>query len=90
MDLTINIAKKMGWATLENSNLLTAAETGGFDVLITADQNLPDPQSFTTRRIPVLILSTNYWLPIERVVARVASAIDFLEANQVVRWEIEE
>jgi hypothetical protein len=87
---TVKSAKKMGWATLENGNLLTAAELGGFDVLITSDQNLPYQQSFTTRRIAVLILSTNHWPTIERVVARVSSAIDFLQASQVVRLEIED
>lgn len=87
---TVYSAKKMGWATLENGHLLTAAEAGGFDVLITSDQNLPYQQSFTTRRIAVLILSTNHWPTIELVVTRVSSAIDFLQPSQVVRLEIKE
>ena len=86
---TIQSAKKMGWATLENGNLLTAAEAVGFDILITSDQNLPYQQSFTTRKIAVLILSTNHWPTIEPEVARVKSAVDFLQAGQVIRLEIE-
>jgi predicted nuclease of predicted toxin-antitoxin system len=43
-------------AGLKNGRLLDAAEDAGFDVLITADQNLPDQQNFTRRKIAVLIL----------------------------------
>jgi hypothetical protein len=44
------------WAGLKNGRLLEAAEDAGFDVLITVDQNIPDQQNLTRRRIAVLIL----------------------------------
>ena len=43
-------------AGLKNGRLLDAAEDAGFDVLITVDQNIPDQQNLTRRRIAVLIL----------------------------------
>ncbi len=48
-------------AGLKNGRLLDAAEALGFDVLITVDQNIPDQQNLTQRRISVIILcgSTN-------------------------------
>jgi hypothetical protein len=38
-------------AGLKNGRLLDAAEAAGFDVLITVDQNIPDQQNLTGRRI---------------------------------------
>ena len=43
-------------AGLKNGRLLDAAEAAGFDILITADQNIPDQQNLTGRRISLLIL----------------------------------
>jgi hypothetical protein len=45
-----------GLAGLKNGRLLDAAETAGFEVLITVDQNIPDQQNLEGRRISLLIL----------------------------------
>ncbi|MGA3016284.1 MAG: DUF5615 family PIN-like protein [Bryobacteraceae bacterium] len=39
-----------GLAGLKNGRLLDAAESAGFDVLITVDQNIPDQQNLSGRR----------------------------------------
>jgi predicted nuclease of predicted toxin-antitoxin system len=49
-------ARYANLAGLKNGRLLEAAEDAGFDVLITVDQNIPDQQNLTRRRIAVLIL----------------------------------
>ena len=43
-------------AGLKNGDLLDAAEAANFDVLITVDQNIPDQQNLTGRRISLVIL----------------------------------
>ena len=43
-------------AGLKNGRLLTAAEDAGFDVLITVDQNIPDQQNLSGRKISIVIL----------------------------------
>ncbi len=48
-----------GWAALRNGELLVAAETAGFDVFITADQNLRYQQNLTARQIAIVELPTN-------------------------------
>jgi hypothetical protein len=53
----ISTAYEMGWATLENGDLLKAAETA-FDAFITTDQNLRFQQHLTGRRLAVLVLPT--------------------------------
>jgi hypothetical protein len=37
---TVRTAAEQGWSTLLNGQLLRAAETAGFDVLLTADTGL--------------------------------------------------
>src|SRR6187455_2050831 len=48
-----------GWSGLKNGALLSAAEDAGFDLFITADQEIRYQQDFTGRRIAMLVLSTN-------------------------------
>ena len=43
-------------AGLKNGRLLEAAEEAGFDVLITVDQNIPDQQNLSRRKIALVIL----------------------------------
>ena len=48
-----------GWSGLKNGALLTAAEEAGFDLFITADQELAYQQNLTSRKIAVMVLSAN-------------------------------
>jgi hypothetical protein len=57
---TVSTAYEMGWATLENGDLLSAAEAS-FDAFITTDQNLRHQQNLTERRLAILVLPTTSW-----------------------------
>ena len=46
---------------LENGELLKAAETASFDVLVTADQNIRYQQNLTGRRLALVVLGSNIW-----------------------------
>jgi hypothetical protein len=48
-----------GWSGLKNGELLTEAEAAGFDLFITADQELTYQQNLTGRKMAVLVLSRN-------------------------------
>lgn len=65
-----------GWSGLKNGALLTAAEEAGFDLFITADQELSYQQNLTGRKIAVLVLSTNNWGVVKQHVAGITEAID--------------
>jgi len=79
---------EMGWhPQLKNGELLDCAESAGFDLLITADQNIRHQQNLSGRRIALLVLGSNIW-PIvqnhgDQVAASVANAFagsyDFIE-----------
>jgi hypothetical protein len=50
-----------GWAALKNGELLDAVEAGGFDVFVTADQNLRYQQNLANRRVAIIVIGTNIW-----------------------------
>jgi len=61
----VRLARQMGWDTLENGELIDAAEKGGFDVMVTADQNLVYQQNLSGRKLALVVLDSNQW-PIVR------------------------
>jgi hypothetical protein len=83
---TISTAYEMGWAKLDNGDLLSAAEAS-FDAFITTDQNLRYQQNLSGRRLAILVLPTTSWPMIQHHLPRVAAAVnelrpgDFLELS---------
>ena len=69
-------AYERGWSTLRNGELLDAAETNGFTVLITTDTNLRYQQNMSSRRIAIVVLNTTSWPRIQTAVAEIVSALD--------------
>lgn len=70
----VRTACEMGWDTLSNGILLAAAEQGGFDIMVTSDQNIEHQQNLTGRRIALVILTTNHWLTVRSAAAAVLAA----------------
>jgi hypothetical protein len=68
-----------GWSGLQNGALLDAAEQAGFDLFITADQELPYQQNLTGRKIALLVLSTNNWSFIKAHASAILTAIAAVE-----------
>ena len=52
----VRTVKQQAWAGLKNGALLTQAETAGFSVLLTGDQNLEYQQNLSNRRLGVVVL----------------------------------
>jgi hypothetical protein len=55
----VTIAADLGWTTLENGDLLKAAESAGFDLLLTCDQNISYQQNLNGRRLALVVLTKN-------------------------------
>ena len=71
----------MGWANLENGDLLRAAE-GQFDVFITTGQNLRYQQNLAGRRLAILVLPTTNWLEIGRHLSEIAGTVDVMQTGE--------
>ena len=77
-----------GWSGLKNGTLLTAAEGAGFELFITADQEISYQQNLTGRKMAVLVLSTNNWDFIRAAIARIGTAIDTVTPGSYTEVEI--
>ena len=65
-----------GWSRLSNGDLLAAAESEGFEVLVTTDQNLRKQQNLAGLRIAVVILLSTSWPRIQKSASAVTQVID--------------
>jgi hypothetical protein len=73
---TVTEARARGWEELENGDLLNAAETAGFEVLVTTDKNLIYQQNLAGRKIAIVVLGYGRWTLIKPHVARVVAAVN--------------
>ncbi len=64
-----------GWSTMQNGELLRAAEREGFEVLVTTDQNLKYQQNLKECQLAIVVLMTTSWPKIERQVDQAVVAI---------------
>ena len=73
----VHTAGQMGWAGLENGELITQAAAHGFDALITADQNIEHQQNLDNLPMPVLVL-TGYRTRLQDLQPLVPKAVEVL------------
>jgi hypothetical protein len=57
----VRTAAQQGWDTLQNGELLLAADAAGFEVLLTTDKNMLYQQNLAGRKIAVVILGRQQW-----------------------------
>jgi hypothetical protein len=67
-----------GWSGLKNGALLKEAESTGFDLFITADQEIAWQQNLKGRKLAILVLSTNNRDVIQLQIAEIVKAIDVI------------
>jgi hypothetical protein len=79
----ISTTYEMGWAKLNNGDLLAAAEKS-FDTFITTDQNLRYQQNLAGRRLAILVLPTTSWPEIQKRTAKVAAGVNALKSGDFI------
>jgi hypothetical protein len=72
----VRTAFEMGWHTLTNGDLLRAAETAGFAVMLTNDKRLIYQQNLAQRSIAIVVLGRNRWSCVKQVIPAVVAAVD--------------
>jgi predicted nuclease of predicted toxin-antitoxin system len=79
-------ARKMGWAELENGDLIAAAEKAGFAVLVTGDKQMRYQQNLTDRKLSIIILNALFVdMPgFKPLVPRVLVAIENLSERSFI------
>jgi predicted nuclease of predicted toxin-antitoxin system len=84
----VHTVEDAGFKGLENGDLLKAA-SGAYEVLITADRNLPYQQNLAGLNIAILILAAkrNSYVRLKPLIPRALSALETLKVGDVVRIE---
>ena len=72
----VDVAEERGWAVLGNGALLGRAEEAGYEVVITADKNMPYQQNLGRRNLALIVLGTNRWPLIEPGIEDIRNALD--------------
>lgn len=72
----------------ENGELLKAAESAKFDVMVTADQNIQHQQNLTNRKLALVVLGSNIWPLVRGHQAAIAAAVDAAEPGTYQSIEI--
>jgi hypothetical protein len=84
---TVVAAWYQGWSGLKNGALLAAAEAAGFDLFITADQEMSYQQNLTGRKMALVVLSTNSWSFIKAHIAGIMTAVDAVKPGSYTEVE---
>ena len=74
-----------GFAGLKNGDLLEAAASAGFDVLVTGDRTLQYEQNLSRHNIAMVSLSAVSWPPIEPHLAKIAAAVNAAQPRSFTR-----
>lgn len=69
-------AKDRGWDRLANGDLLAEAARAGYDVLLTADNNMRYQQNLAGRRLALVVLSTPQWSRVRLHIDAITAALD--------------
>ncbi len=85
---TITKAKDAGWDRLVNGELLKAAETAGFEVLVTTDKNMVSQQNLKSRAIAIVVLGNSQWRIVQRYVRKIAASVNAATPGSYVKVDI--
>jgi hypothetical protein len=72
------------WKQITNGELLTLAESKGFDVLVTNDKNITAQQNLRDRRIALIVLLTNLRRRVIELAPLIVSAIRRVKPGQSI------
>jgi hypothetical protein len=73
---------------LSNGELLAEAERAGFDLLLTADNNMRYQQNLTSRKIALVVLSTPQWPRVQLHIEKIAAALNLAKPGSYTEIEI--
>ena len=65
-----------GWSRISNGELLKTAEAAGFEVVVTADQNIVYQQTLIGRKIALVVLGSNIWPVVRNHELEIKATVD--------------
>jgi len=78
-------AKAAGYTGLSNGDLISRAAADGFDVLVTADRNLPTQQNVPASSLAVVLVRGSRMVDVEPQATRIRAAVAEARPGTVTR-----
>jgi hypothetical protein len=69
-------AAELGWEELKNGELIKAAESHGFECMVTSDRNMRHQQNLSERTLAIVVLPSGQWPQVQLCSAAVVKAVD--------------
>lgn len=69
-------SRELGWDLLRNGDLLNAAETNGFEAMVSGDKNMSYQQNLEGRKLALVILADTDWPTLKQNPAPIVAALD--------------
>src|SRR5882762_5043750 len=85
---TVRTAAQQGWDRLTNGELLKAAESAGFDLLLSTDKNIRYQQNLQHRKIAIVVLGKARWRLIKPLLAYVVAAVNAAQPGAYTEVDI--
>ena len=79
---SVDTAFDMGWSNLGNGELLDRAEQGGYELLITTDQQLRNQQALADRQLAVLVLLSTSWPRIQLRIDEIQEVVNGMRPGE--------
>jgi hypothetical protein len=77
-----------GWDKISNGELLSLAETAGFELLLTTDKNIRYQQNLTGREIAIVVLGNSAWRMVRKHLDQVIVAVNAATPGSYVEVKI--
>jgi len=84
----VETAGEKGWASIANGALIRLAEEEGYEILITADQNIRHQQNIGRARIGIVALMSNRWPLVRHHTEAIVDAVHTVRPGQLVEIPI--
>lgn len=83
----VRTVSELGWAGLQNGELLRRSSSGGFEVFVTADQNLEYQQNLAKLRVAVIVVAarTNRIDDLRSLVPEILQALRTIRKGEILR-----
>jgi hypothetical protein len=83
----VTTAKEAGYTGLSNGDLIRRAASDGFEVLVTADRNLPAQQDVPAGNLAIVLVRGTRMADIEPQAARISAAVAGARRGTITRVE---
>ncbi len=75
-DHEVHTAAYLGWSELENGDLLEAAASHGYDVMITCDQGISNEQNLNRYDVTLITIMSGDWTVIRENIRLIRPALE--------------